>query len=130
MTYTEQSDIEAMADADYELLCWLVSESDRHAQLYAHQRGDRMAEAFHSINADMCKRAAERIDELKKAASPVHAELARVKAENERLREVVEWLAMNHEVRTQRNSDAVYWAGQFKVAHEKAKQALQQKGGE
>lgn len=52
-------------DKDFELLCWLVSEADRHEQLYAHHRGDQMAEAFHSVNAIMCKKAAERIDELK-----------------------------------------------------------------
>ncbi len=56
-------------ELDYELLCWLVSEADRHEQLYAHHRGDQMAEAFHGMNAQMCRKAAERIDTLKKLSA-------------------------------------------------------------
>lgn len=51
-------------EQDYDLLCWLVAERDRHEQLYANHRGELMAEAYHSVNARMCKEAAERIQSL------------------------------------------------------------------
>jgi len=52
-------------DEDYELLCWLVTEYDRNWQLYMQNKQDTWVACFLSINADMCKKAADRIVELK-----------------------------------------------------------------
>ena len=63
MTYTTESDIEAMAEG-------IQAVADKADS--PHDRGD-----------------AEILAKAALAASPVHAELARVKAENERLREAL-----------------------------------------
>ena len=50
---------------------------------------------------------------------------AQLQAENERLREVVEWLALDHKIDITSYKRAEYWARQFKVATMKARAALQ-----
>ena len=41
---------------DDDLLAWLITEKDRHGQLFMHHRGDQWAEAFHSTQVQMIDR--------------------------------------------------------------------------